>query len=420
MIKRLIIAVILIALIGGGLVGFNMFRSQAISDFFATMQPPAVTISAEEAEAVTWQPTIEAVGTSNALRGIDLVAEASGVIQQLAFSANDQIEEGQLLVQIDDRIEQADIVSARAQVDQDRQAAERARTLSTSGAGSAVALETAQTALAASTATLQRLEAVLDQKSVEAPFAGMIGIPRVSVGEFVQPGTVIATLQDLSNMRVDFTVPEQSIGQLTIGQPVRAGFATGDLAFEGRIIGIDPRVDPSSRLISLRAQIENPEGEVRPGQFLRVAVELPTENDVLVLPQTAVVTSLYGDYVYVVGPADAAPAAGEDAAAAPTDEAPAATTEEPAAEAPADAAEEPAAAATEERLAARQVFVTPGRRSGGLVEILDGIEVGAMVVTSGQNKLSSGTPVVVNNSVDTASAGTATTRRMEADAGATP
>jgi membrane fusion protein, multidrug efflux system len=388
MIKRLIIAILLLGVISGGLVGFNLFRQQAIENFFATMQPPAVTVSASEVDVITWQPVIEAFGTIGAAQGVDLAAQTAGVVDEILFAANDRIEAGQLLVQIEDAIERADLIAARAAVERDRQALERVKTLSERGVSSSANLETAESDLAASTSQLQRLDAVLEQKAIEAPFAGIIGIPRIEVGQYVTAGDRIATLQNLDRMRVDFTVREQDLSRIDIGQPVRSGVAADELTFEGRITGIEPKVDPASRLVSVRAEIDNADGELRPGQFARVEVVLPEEDGILAVPQTAVISSLYGDFVYVVSPQPAEEPKGDGKQQPLTSSV---AGEARAQSGPRD--EEPP-------LIARQVFVQTGRRSGGIVEIVEGLEVGQMVVTAGQNKLSNGARVVIDNTID--------------------
>jgi len=167
-------------------------------------------------------------------------------------------------------------------------------------------------------------------------------------------------------MRVDFSLPEQELPNLSIGQKIEVRIEGLDQSFPGELTGIDPRVDPASRLVALRGAIANAGGKLTPGQFVRIRVELPAEEGVIALPQTALSTSLYGDYVYVVRPSEA------------------------------DA----------EALEVRQVFVTPGRRSGGVVEIAEGVAPGDQVVTAGQNRLSNGQPAVVDNSVNPAAEAT--------------
>jgi membrane fusion protein (multidrug efflux system) len=226
-----------------------------------------------------------------------------------------------------------------------------------------------------------KLQAVLDQKQLTAPFAGTVGIPRIDLGQYLAPGTAVVTLQDLDTMRVDFSVPEQQLPLLKIDRTVKLGFSEGELPFSGKITGIDPKIDPASRLVTVRAEVANPEGKLTPGQFVQVRVELPEEKGVLALPQTALTTSLYGDYVFVVRPAK------PDAAEKPAD-----------ASEPAEA--KPAADGDKADLVLAQVFVRPGRHNDGLVEILSGIAEGDEVVTAGQNRLFNGMSVVVDNTID--------------------
>ncbi len=403
MIKRFIIAFVLLVLIGGGIVGFNMFRDNAIMEYFATMKPPAATVSTMVVEPVSWTPGIEAIGTVSAVRGVDLTVETAGIVKDIRFSANQKVEAGAVLLQLDDAVQQADLAAQKAQAALDQTALKRAVELQKRGVGSDVTLDNARAAASASEAQVSKLQAILDQKQLRAPFGGTAGIPKIDIGQYLTPGTVVVTLQDLDTMRVDFTVPEQQLSLLKIGQPVRLGVGNGDgdLPFEGAIRGINPKIDPSSRLVTVRAEVANPEGKLSPGQFVQVRVELPEENNVLAVPQTALTTSLYGDYIYVVQqakPADAqaAPAAAEGDKPAEAQE-PAAQGEEPAK--PADEAK-PAAGGDQPALVLSQVFVTPGRRNGGLVEILKGVSAGDQVVTSGQNRLSNGMSVNVDNTID--------------------
>ena len=395
MIKRFLVAIVLLILIGGGIVGFNMFRNQAIEQFFANMPVPAMAVSTALAEETAWTPTVDAIGTVAAARGVDLTVETTGIVKEMLFSANQKVQQGDILLRLDDAVQRADLEAGRTQAALDQQSLERAIELQQRGVGSNVALEAAQAAAAASAAQVAKLEAVLEQKQLRAPFDGTLGIPRVDEGQYLSPGTTVATLQDLDTMRADFTVPEQQLDVLEIGQTVRFGLTEREMPFSGKIIGIDPQVDPASRLVSVRAEIANPEGRLTPGQFVQVRVELPEEDGVIALPQTVVVTSLYGDYVYVVRPV----AGDETAPAEATDDTAEADAEEstPASD---TAAASPAAQEQGPKLEVRQVFVKAGRRSEGRVEIIEGVKRGDQVVTAGQNRLSNGTPVTVDNTVD--------------------
>ncbi|WP_404861728.1 efflux RND transporter periplasmic adaptor subunit [Georhizobium sp. MAB10] len=387
MIKRFLIAFVLLAVVCGGLVYFNIFRNQAIENFFATMQQPALPVQTVTAEPASWQPGIEAIGTVSAVRGVDLAVEAGGVVREVNFTSNDAIEEGTVLVQIDDQIEQSNLIAARANLTLAEQTLARAQQLRTRGVSAESSLEEAEANAQAAQSEIASLNATLSQKALEAPFSGTIGIPQVEAGQYVTTGTVVATLQDLSRMRVDFSVPEQQRSQLQIGQTIRVGTENGSFDYSGTIVGIEPRIDPATRLVSIRAEVENTEEALNPGQFARVRVELPEEPDVIALPQTAIVSSLYGDFVYVVREASEEQEQAAEQAAEQAEEMP-----EAAAAAPAPAED---AGPTME---ARQVFVTTGRRNGSLVEIAEGLSAGDIVVSAGQNRLSNGALVTIDKS----------------------
>jgi membrane fusion protein (multidrug efflux system) len=366
MVKRFIIAIILLGLIGGGLVWFNFFRDGMIAQIFANMPQQPATVSTVEATPVTWTPVIEAIGTLNAAQGVDLTVESAGVVKEVLFQPNTQVAAGALLLRLDDVVQQAELEAARTQADLERGNLTRAKGLTNRGVATSASLDQTQAAAQAAEAQLARAQALLDQRQLTAPFAGTIGLSRIEIGQYVAPGTIIATLQDLSTMRVDFSLPEQDLPKLAIGQKIDVRIEGLDEGFAGTITGIDPRVDPATRLVSLRGALTDPQGKLTPGQFVRINVALPPEEGVIALPQTVLSSSLYGDYVYVVRPSEA------------------------------DAAQ----------LQVQQVFVQPGRRSGGVVEIVAGVSPGDQVVTAGQNRLANGQPAIVDNSVNPAAAAT--------------
>ena len=409
MIKRFIIAFILLVLVCGGIVGFNLFRDNAMQQFFATMKPPAATVSTMIVKPTEWTPGVEAIGTVSAVRGVDLTVETAGIVKDILFHANQKVEAKAVLLQLDDAVERADLAAEKAQAALVETALTRAIELQRRGVGADVTLDTARATASATAAQVTKMQAVLEQKQLTAPFGGTVGIPRVDLGQYLAPGTAVVTLQDLDTMRVDFSIPEQQLPLLKIGQTVRLGIGGDDLPFAGTVRGIDPKIDPASRLVTIRAEVANPEGKLTPGQFVQVRVELPEENNVVTVPQTALTSSLYGDFVFVVRPAKPAAANGAaPAAAAKPEEKPATDTAKPAAEAPAAKPEEkpaanPAEPTAEEQkpqLVLAQVFVKPGRRNAGLVEILEGIAPGDEVVTAGQNRLSNGMSVAVDNTID--------------------
>jgi len=371
MIKRFLIAIFLLLLFGGGLVGWNLFRDRLIQNIFANMPVPTVTVSTVEVKSEAWTPILSAIGTANASQGVDLAVETTGVVQAIRFQANQRVEKDAVLLQLDDAVQQAELADAKAKAALARTALERAQELRSRNVGSEATLEAAQSAREATDAQVARLEALLQQKQLRAPFSGIVGIPRVDLGQYLSSGAMVATLQDLDTLRADFSVPEQRLPDLRIGQRVRIQPGAGQAELPGEITGIDPKVDPSSRLVSVRARIEGAAGRITPGQFVQISVELPREDAIIALPQTAVVTSLYGDYVYVVRPVEAKEGETPAEGAAP-------------------------------KLEARQIFVTPGRRADGKVEIVNGLKDGDIVVTAGQNRLSNGTPVAIDNTINPA------------------
>jgi membrane fusion protein (multidrug efflux system) len=248
MIKRLILAIVFLVIVVGGLVGFNLFRSKAIKDFFATMQQPAQTVSTTTVEPGTWQPGVEAIGTAHALNGVDLTVQLDGIVQKINFTSNQEVKEGDVLLQLEDSIQKADLVAAEAQAVLAQQNLKRADTLRTRGVGAVSNVDTTASVANAAEAAVEKMRATLAQKTVKAPFSGVIGIAKVDIGQYLTPGTVIATLQDTNMMRIDFTVPEQSLTSIKLGQTVKVGSTAEKLDFTGTIVGIDPR--SRTRIIS--------------------------------------------------------------------------------------------------------------------------------------------------------------------------
>ncbi|MDX8483250.1 efflux RND transporter periplasmic adaptor subunit [Mesorhizobium sp. VK24D] len=393
---------LLLILVCVGIVGFNILRDNGIKQFFATMKPPAATVSTVILKPSEWTPGVEAIGTVNAVRGVDLTVETTGIVKDILFHANQKVAADSVLLQLDDAVEKADLVAQKAQAASDQAALTRALELQRRGVGTDATLDAARAAATASAAQVNKLQAVLNQKQLSAPFNGTVGIPRIDIGQYLAPGNAVVTLQDLDTMRVDFTVPEQQLPLLKIGQTVRLGGSLSDMPFAGSIRGIDPKIDPASRLVSIRGEVANPEGKLTPGQFVQIRVELPKEENVLSLPQTALTSSLYGDYVFVVVPAK--PAAGAAAPAKPQDQAAGAEKPAEAAAKPADnkaaGTAKPAEGAQQPALVLSQVFVKPGRRNNGMVEIVEGLKAGDEVVTAGQNRLFNGMSVAVDNTID--------------------
>ena len=369
--RRIVITAILIGVLCAGLIGFNFVRG-LFSGNSGGMQRAPTAVETLTVRATPWQPSVDAVGTARAARGTDVAVQIAGVVKSINFKANDRVKPRQLLVQIDDAVERAELLSSQASVRLYTAQLARSNKLKAQGFVSQASYDDVRAQLDVAKSNEARQQALIDQKAINAPFAGVVGIARVDAGQYLIVGSVVATLQDLDHMKVDFTVPEQAAASLSMGQPVSFGNGKTDLPFNGRIVGIDPKIDPASRLVAVQAEIANAEGRLRPGSFLRIRVAMPTENEVLALPQTAVIPSLYGDYVFVVG------------APEPTS-----------ADLPADKSGAAGANNAPPGLVARQRFVTIGRRDGDRVEIVHGLKAGERIVSSGQNRLQDGATVAL-------------------------
>ncbi len=358
--------VAIVGVVSALLIVYHFFMQGMIASFMANQQRPPIAVSAVKATSGNWTPGIDAVGTAKAAMGADIAVEAPGVVKAIAFTPNQKATRDQLLVQIDDTIEQADIIAAEANIKLSQSEVDRIQALVRRGASPQATLDNAIAASETARASYAKLKAVLDQKAIEAPFDGVVGVPRVVVGQYVTAGTIVVTLQDVDRILVDFTVPEQSAALLRKDQKVLFGVTADAMNFTGTLTGFDPKVNPQTRLISAQALIDSPDGRILPGQFVRVRVQLPEETGVVSLPETAVVPSLYGDYVFKI------------------------VTEPPPEGSPEGA---------EARQVVRQTFVKAGRRDAGRVEIVEGLAEGDQVVVAGQNRIQNGATVAIADDV---------------------
>jgi membrane fusion protein (multidrug efflux system) len=345
---------------------------------FKAQGAPKFTVSTTKAQYQDWLPQLTAVGTLRAERGADLSAEVDGTVDSIEFRSGDYAKAGQLLVRLRSADELAHLESLKANAALAEITERRDRAQFEAEAISQAALDTDAATLRSARAQVAEQQALVNKKFVHAPFAGQLGIRAVDVGQYLAAGTKIVTLQQLDPIFVDFSLPQQAIAELRVGQKtVLTTDALPDKSFEGQILALDPRVDTDTRNVRVRAALKNPEHKLLPGMFANVRIEVGAPVRYLTLPQTAVAYNPYGATVYVVGPAGT-PAAGDGgkAGAAPAP--------------PPDA------------LVAHQVFVTTGATRGDQVAILTGIKEGDEIVSSGQIKLRNGALVIINNSVQPA------------------
>ena len=366
MIKRMVIMLVCIGLLFGGIFGYKLLVAKKIREFMSNNRQPPVTISAMKAEYQMWQPQLQAVGTTRALRGVDVTTEIAGLVLSLNFKSGEDVKKDQTLVQLNADADIALLHSLQAEADLARKTYERDKQQFAIEAISQATLDIAAADLKSKQARVSQQSAFVAKKTVKAPFGGRAGITFVNPGQYLNPGDKIVTLQDIRSILVDFYMPQKDIASITIGQTVEV--TTDSYAgrtFEGKISVINPIVDPQTRNIQIEAAIDNSERKLLPGMFVSVVIQLGRPERYLTLPQTAIAYHPYGDTVFVIRSEGTGP---------------------------------------EGQLmhVAKQTFVTLGDTRGDQVAVVKGIEEGDRIVTAGQLKLKNGSPVIVNNQIQPA------------------
>lgn len=292
----LIVAAILVVLFGA-IAGYllNKFQTLANTDF----TPPPILVSATRAQQETWPSTLEAVGTIRAARGVNLAAETSGEIIAIPVNSGDEVAKGQLLLTLNDRVEQASLRRQQANLVLARQLYERDASLIRQKSIPQSQYDQSRANLDAAIATLAETEARLDQKRIVAPFAGTLGIIAVKTGDYIESGTAITTLQDLSELEVDFSVPARYFPELRRGLDISVKTAATRQSFPATLEAVDAAVDQNTRNLALRARIHRSEG-LLPGMFAQLTIDLDRPRELVTLPETAVTYSLQGNTVYVL------------------------------------------------------------------------------------------------------------------------
>ena len=363
MIKRMVIMLVAVAVVFGGIFGFQAFKAAMIKKFITALSNPPQTISATTAATSEWQPKIEAIGSLRAVRGADLSLELSGVVKSISFNSGDDVAEGASLLKLRTEDDVARLKSLEAMAELAEITLDRAQRLYKTQAAAQATVNSDAANLKNAKAQVAQQQAIIDKKALRAPFAGHLGIRAVDLGQYLGPGTVIVTLQALDPVYVDFFVPQQSVDQVRLSQQVAVKVdAYKDRTFAGEISAINPKVDTTNRNVQIRATLKNPDHQLLPGMYATVDIATGTPTTYVTLPQTAISYNPYGDTVYVVE------GKGNDADGKP-------------------------------QLTARQTFVTVGLTRGDQVAILKGVDEGDMIVTAGQIKLHNGSVVLIDNSV---------------------
>jgi membrane fusion protein (multidrug efflux system) len=373
MIKRFVIAAILVALFLGGVGYFNLvFKPKMIGEFMAKMKPPAATVTAERAGTKEWIDRVQSIGTLIAIRGVDVSPEVAGIVKNYYFDSGNDVEKGTKLVELDTSVEEADLVKNRAVLLEANADLKRQASLVKKEFVSQAVVDTTTSKRDTAAASVQRMEAVIAQKNITAPFAGRLGLRRVEKGQYVKAGDPLVWLQALDPIWIDFPVPEGDLGKLKIGAPIELGVnAYPDQVFKGVIEAFDARVAQDTRTLMVRGRLPNADHRLLPGMFANVAVLEGKPKELVTVPRTAVTYGLYGDSVWVVKEGPPAP---EKTASVGEVEVPA------------------------PQLTVERRFVRVGPSQGDEVAILEGVKAGEQVVTSGQLKLHPDAAIKIDNS----------------------
>ena len=356
--------VLLVVLLLAGYKAFSVY--QQIQQFSAPK--PAISVGVATAREREWQSRLPAIGTLKALQGVDLSLEIAGTVKALMFDSGQKVRVGQPLLQLDSDVEKALLGTAEADLGLAQVEQGRGSKLVGDQAISRGDFDKLVAQLKKASATVAQLNASLAKKRILAPFSGTIGIRQVDVGDYLASGTVIATLQDLSSLYLDFYVPEQALPNLAVGQTALVSVAAyPKQSFEATLSAINPKVDETTRNLLVRATLPNPENKLLPGMFADLHVLLPGPKTQIVLPESAITYTLYGNSVYVVVPKKN------------------------------EQGEPEKDAKGEAQLAVERRFVETGERRDGLVIISKGIKAGEQVVSGGQLKLDNGAHVIVSS-----------------------
>ncbi len=361
--RKILLAVLIVIAVFAGLAGVKALQVKKLIAFGAAFVPPPESVSSAVAREEKWQGFISSIGTIAAVQGVTVTPDMPGTVREIAFESGAVVSKGDLLVRLDISSETAQLAALQAQADLARSNLTRVRSLRAEGNVSLSDLDTAEAALKQYEANADTVRATIEKKTIRAPFAGRLGIRLVNLGQYLDLGKPIVSLQSLAPVYVDFSLPQQELAKLKTGMRVRLASDTyPDRRFAGELTAINPDLDAVTRSVGLQATFGNTNELLRPGMFARVEVLLPEEQNVLVIPATSVLSAPFGDSVYVIET-------------------------------------NPASAGTPPQLVVHQQFIRTGSVRGDFVSVESGLKPGDRVASSGKFKLRNGLIVVENNEV---------------------
>jgi membrane fusion protein (multidrug efflux system) len=315
------------------------------------------TVSAIRVVSSSWQPRVKAIATVRAVQGVDVTTEAPGVVKEVLFTSGDQVKAGQALVLLNTDVETAQLKALEIDARSARTIYDRDRKQYALGAVSLAVLDIDATQFKTKDAIVERQKALIAQKVIRAPFDGRLGINNVNPGQYITSGEKIVTLQALDNVYADFFLPQQQLSNISLGQTVELAVDSyPNQLFTGKVTSIDPQVDAATRSIKVQALFENSQHKLLAGMYATVNVLTEAAQDHLTLPQAAVTFNPYGETVFIINSDNIV----------------------------------------------KQTFIKTGETRGDQVAILEGLNEGEQIVTSGQVKLKNGSKVRIDNDVEPA------------------
>jgi membrane fusion protein, multidrug efflux system len=365
MIKKFIIALVGFAAV---VVCLGAVKVAQIKEMMSVShEPPPSAVSTYEAKSVEWRSYINAIGTLAPVQGVTISADADGTVVRIPVENGSSVKAGDLLVEIDTSVEDAQLAATEAKAGLAQVNLDRARSLLGNNTVAKSEFDLAEATYKQAMAEVASIRALVEKKRVRAPFDGRIGIRQVNIGQFVSRGTPLVPLQKLDPIYVNFSVPQRQLAHLSVGQKVLLNVDAADKgsSYEGKINAINSEVDPSTRNVIIQATVANPDEVLRAGMFARVEVEMAQTESLVVVPATAIAYAAYGNSVFVV--------------------------------------EQMKTPEGKDYLGVRQQFVTVGTSRGDLVSITGGVKPGEKIVSAGVFKLRNGVPVQVNNAVQPSS-----------------
>jgi len=347
------------------LAGVKALQIRDLIQAGSAMRPPPTAVASELVQATNWQSTLSSVGELEASRGVMLTADLAGRISGIAFEPGSLVEQGALLVEQEVSSEQTQLEAAEADSALAQANLNRANRLYREKLVPRSDFDAAQAAFKSASARVDTIRASLDKKQIVAPFSGRLGLSQVDLGQNISAGTPIVSLQATDRMYFNFSLPQRAISRVATGLPVSIQIdALPGVRYNGTVSAIDSEIDVATRSVQIQALLENPQGDLLPGMFGRVEVQLDEQRDVLMVPATAVSYASFGDSVFVI-----------------------------------EAAEQQSDESEGEQLVARQQFVQLGEQRGDFVEVTKGLAAGERVASAGAFKLRNGAPVTLNESV---------------------